>query len=353
MAVPARRALYSNGTDPIPQISRQSYPDQGQIDVLQQRHLLQVGFVDRELQRLIAQLKQQGLWDKSMVVLTADHGVAFRKGVFDRRKATEKNVDEISPVPLFIKAPGQEKGAVNREIVETTDILPTMLDVLDIDPPEKTDGKSAFSAAVKRRTEFKMLKRDLSGWIRMPGSEFEQRKMQRLRERIAKFGDGADGPERIYRLGPNQQLIGQKAQSAGTSQAKVSLVQPGAYAKVDPDGPTIPIWVTGRVAGGSGQPQDIAVAVNGTVRAVGNTFKLATGGGQLIGVLVPERASARAGTRSRCSRSRAAGCCAWAATSRYWSSRHRSSFSSWSSVPPLMNRSVEPICSAPWASPWN
>ena len=30
------------------------------------------------------------------------------------------------------------------------------------------------------------------------------------------------------------------------------------------------------------------MAVNGTVRAVGNTFKLATGGGQLIGVLVPE-----------------------------------------------------------------
>ena len=122
--LPDGRATAS-GTDPIPQISRQSYTDQGQIDVLQQRHLLQVGFVDRELQRLIAQLKKEGLWDKSMVVLTADHGVArSARAQFDRRKATETNVDEISPVPLFIKAPGQEKGRVNREIVETTDMLP-------------------------------------------------------------------------------------------------------------------------------------------------------------------------------------------------------------------------------------
>ena len=281
---------YSNGTDPIPQISRQSYPDQGQIDVLQQRHLLQVGFVDRELRRLIAQLKKEGLWDKAMVVLTADHGVAFRKGTFDRRKATEENVDEISPVPLFIKAPGQQKGRVNREIVETTDILPTMLDILNIDPPEKTDGKSAFSAAVRNRTEFKMLKRDLSGWIRMPDSEFERRTMQKVRERIAKFGNGSDGPARIYRIGPSQQLIGQRAQPAGRSQAKVTLVRPGAYADVDPGGPAIPTWVTGRVSGGTGRPQDIAVAVNGTVRATGNTFKLASGGGQLIGVLVPPSA---------------------------------------------------------------
>ena len=286
--LPDGRTYSPAGTDPIPQISRQSYEDQGQVDVLQQRHLLQVGFVDREIQRLIAHLKKEGLWDKSMVVLTADHGVSFRKDQFDRRKANETNVDELAPVPLFIKAPGQDKGKVDRANVETTDVLPTILDILNIKSPDETDGKSAFSPAVRNRDEFKMLKRDLSGWIRMPESEFEQRKAQKVRERIAKFGEGDDGPQRVYRIGPNQQLIGQKAQSAGPSQSKVALTGRGAYANVNPDGPTIPSWVTGRVSGGSAQPQDIAVAVNGTIRAVGNTFKLATGGGQLVGVLVPE-----------------------------------------------------------------
>ena len=47
----------------------------------------------------------------------------------------------------------------------------------------------------------------------------------------------------------------------------------------------MPNWITGHVSGGAGQ--DIAIAVNGTIRAVGNTFKLATGGGELFGVMVP------------------------------------------------------------------
>ena len=291
--LPDGRTYSPAGTDPIPQISRQSYKDQGQVDVLQQRHLLQVGFVDSEVQRLIAHLKKEGVWDKAMVVVTADHGVSFKKDQFDRRKANDTNVDELAPVPLFIKAPGQEKGKVNRENVETTDVLPTMLDILNIKSPDETDGKSAYSAAVRNRDEFKMLKRDLSGWIRMPESEFEQRKTQKTRERVAKYGQGKDGPERIYRIGPNQQLIGQKAQSAGTSQSKVALTAPRAYANVNPDGAIIPTWVTGRVSGG--RQVDIAVAVNGTVRAVGNTFKLATGGGQLIGVLVPENSFKKGG----------------------------------------------------------
>ncbi len=47
----------------------------------------------------------------------------------------------------------------------------------------------------------------------------------------------------------------------------------------------MPNWITGRVSGGSGL--DIAIAVNGTIAGVGNTFKLATGGGELFGVMVP------------------------------------------------------------------
>jgi hypothetical protein len=285
--LPDGRQYRRIATEPIPGISRQSYNDQGQVDVLQQRHLLQVGFADHELGELIARLKKEGIWDKAMVVVTADHGVSFRKGQFDRRKVNATNVDEISPVPLFIKAPGQQKPKVNREVVETTDILPTILDILNIKPPDKMDGKSAFSKAVRDRTQFKMLKRDLSGWIRMPEARFAQLKQAAIDRRLSKFGDGTFGPP-FFTIGPNPQLLGRPASSAGDSQSKVTLVEPGAYANVDPKGTTVPIWVTGRVSGGSGPPKDIAVAVNGTVRAVGNTFKLATGGGELMGVLVPE-----------------------------------------------------------------
>jgi uncharacterized membrane protein YgcG len=286
--LPDGRQYRRVATEPIPGISRESYKDAGQTVVLQQRHLLQVGFADHELQELIAHLKKEGLWDKAMVIVTADHGVSFRQGQFDRRKVNDTNIDEISPVPLFIKAPGQQKPKINREVVETTDILPTILDELHIHAGVKMDGHSAFSPQVRARTQVKMLTRDYKRWIRIPETRFAQLRQAAIDRRVQRFGNTGAFDDRFFRVGPNQQLLGQPVRAGATSQSHLSLTEPGQYADVDPKGTTVPIWVTGKVSGGSGPPKDIAVAVNGTIRGVGNTFRLATGGGEIMGLLVPE-----------------------------------------------------------------
>jgi hypothetical protein len=279
--------------DPVSNLSRQSYPDEGQVEQLHMRHLLQLGFADLEIQRLISHLKDTGTYDESLIVVTADHGVSFKQGQFDRRKANEENIDEISPVPLFVKEPGQERGRIDDSIVETTDILPTIADVLGIELPDETDGRSAFSAEVRGRDEVKMLKRDLSGWIRVDGDEFDRLKAEELAEKVRLFGTGADGPDRIFRIGPNQDLLGTSVAGLGTagrSKARVSLVGAGDLDDVDPEGGYVPIWIVGKVSGGAGDKRDIAVSVNGTIRAVGNSFKLATGGDELISVMLPPSA---------------------------------------------------------------
>jgi hypothetical protein len=161
--------------------------------------------------------------------------------------------------------------------------------VLDIDVPEETDGKSAFSAAVAKRDEVKMLPRDFSDWMRVDGDEFEAEKQALIDRKVALFGSGADGPDRIYRVGPNQELVDKSVSSlpaSGASSAKVSLTDPGAYDDVDPKGAVVPVWVTGKVSGGDGS-LDVAIAVNGVVRAVSNTFRLANGGEDLIAALIP------------------------------------------------------------------
>jgi hypothetical protein len=287
--LPTGQAYNAAATDPIPGLSRQSYPDETQVQQLQMRHLLQLGFADLKIQRLIERLKQVGLYDKALVVVTADHGVAFRQGLFDRRKATASTWDALSPIPLFVKVPGQRRGKIDDSIVETTDVLPTIADVLSIDLPEKVDGKSAFSDAVRARTEVKMLKRDLSGWLRASGEDFDRRKQRLLDLKLALYGTGADGPERIYRVGPNQELIGRRVAqlAAGDSSLRVELTDPDAYDDVDPDGPVLPIWVTGSVSGAAGEKHDVAIAVNGVVRAVSSTFELANRDGDLIAALVP------------------------------------------------------------------
>jgi hypothetical protein len=285
--LPTGQVYNGEPSDPIAGLSRQSYPDATQVAQLQLRHLLQLGFADLKIQQLIAHLKRIGIYDESLIVVTADHGVAFEQGLFDRRKADADTWDALSPIPLFVKRPGQERGEVEDAIVETTDILPTIAELLDIELPEETDGKSAFSDAVRDRTEVKMLKRDLSGWLREDGESFDARKQALLDRKVELFGVGRDGPDRIYRVGPNQQLVGQQAAplTSGQSSAKVALDDSDAFDDVDPKGPVLPTWVIGEVSGG--ENLDVAIAVNGTVRAVSNTFELANRDGQLIAALIP------------------------------------------------------------------
>ena len=133
-----------------------------------------------------------------------------------------------------------------------------------------------------------MLKRDLSGWVRLSQAQLDREMQEELARKLRMFGTGAEGPDRLYRIGPNQALIGRSGAAGGRSAARASIVDAGELRNVDLESPTVPNWITGRVSGGGPGPRDIAIAVNGTVRAVGRTFRLATGGGELFGAMVPE-----------------------------------------------------------------
>ena len=137
------------------------------------RHLLQTRYVDRLLSRLIAKLKANGTYDRSLVVVVADHGAAFLPGE-QSRIVTEANIGEIAPVPLFVKAPGQRRGAIDDSDVETTDLLPTIARHLRARVPWKVDGTPA-QARPDRRT-LRVFRQD-------DGAEFEvsRRRLERLR----------------------------------------------------------------------------------------------------------------------------------------------------------------------------
>ena len=291
--LPDGRLYRRQADDPVSNLSRQSYPDEGQVEQLQMRHLLQLGFADLEIRRLIAHLKDNGTYDESLIVITADHGVSFKQGQFDRRNVNEENIDEISPVPLFVKEPGQKKGRIDDSIVETTDVLPTIADVLGIELPDEADGRSAFGSEVRGRDEVKMLRRDLSEWIRVDGDEFDRSKADELTKKVRLFGTGTDDPDRIFRIGPNQDLLGTSVAGLGTageSEARAGLIGAEDLDDVDPEGEYVPIWIVGKVSGGAGNTREVAVSVNGTIRAVGNSFVLATGGEELISVMIPPSA---------------------------------------------------------------
>lgn len=124
-------------------------PNQLLVEQGLQRHLLQVALVDRLVRQLLDRLKKTGLYDRSLVIITADHGVSFRPGGW-RRLTTTKNISDIAPVPLFVKYPHQERGREDRQAAETIDILPTIADVLDVEMPWHVDGRSLLSPPAAR-----------------------------------------------------------------------------------------------------------------------------------------------------------------------------------------------------------
>jgi hypothetical protein len=287
--VPSGKRYRKAPNDAIPGLSNQSFQDTGQLNVLLQRHFLQTGFADLELQHLWRHLKEDGLWDDSLIVVAADHGVAFPHAR-ERRRLTRKTAAEIAPVPLFVKAPNQKKGEVDDAWVETIDILPTIFDILNLDPRVKMDGRSAFSDEVQNRRELRILIRNTFEVLRIPADQFTRERRAIIARNQSLFGSGADGPGRLYEIGPHPELIGQPASAAGEP-LDVDLAYKRDYANVGADPTYVPVHIVGRVNGPDRHPRDIAVAVNGTIRAVGNTFKLAVGDdGELVSVMVPESA---------------------------------------------------------------
>jgi hypothetical protein len=285
--LPDGRRYRPAANDVVPGLSTQSYEDQGQLDVLLQRHFLQTGFTDYELRRLWRHLKEEGLWDDALIVVAADHGVAFPLGSVQRRRLKPETADEIAPVPLIMKAPGQKRARIDDAWVETIDILPTIFDLLDLDPRVDMDGRSAFSREVQRRDELRILIRNTFEVLRIPAAEFERHRQQVVERNLGLLGTGRDGPERIYRIGPNRELLGRPASAAG-DRLDMDLSYAAEYEDVDPGSQFVPSHVVGHVRSEGETGREIAVAVNGTIVGVGTTFELVTGDeGELVSVMVP------------------------------------------------------------------
>ena len=105
------------------------------------------------------------------------------------------------------------------------------------------------------------------------------------------LGSGADDSERVYRIGPHQELLGRPAPLTDSGADDVELASAADFSRVDADAGYVPVHVVGRITDGGDPGRDVAVAVNGRFVGVGNSFTLATGDeGELFSVMVPPSA---------------------------------------------------------------
>ena len=144
----ATRAFFPSGA--WGEIGENWSTDKSIIARNEHRYLLQLQFVDRFIGRLLDQLKSAGKLDECLLVVTADHGVAFRAG-HSRRVPDSENLSDLLSVPLFVKLPGQTKGEISDKNVESIDILPTITEILGLSLLHPVDGAPLGSQTVRPR----------------------------------------------------------------------------------------------------------------------------------------------------------------------------------------------------------
>ena len=98
-------------------------------------YLAEVAFVDSQVGRLFAALKHHGVFEKALVIVTADHGELLgEEGFFSHAHRLDPGLMEI---PLLVKWPHQEEGERVGALVSQVDIFPTVLRVVGLPIPRQ------------------------------------------------------------------------------------------------------------------------------------------------------------------------------------------------------------------------
>jgi arylsulfatase A-like enzyme len=136
-------------TDPDPYGDRWGVPDQSYFDNLEEIkrcYYGQTANMDWNIGRLMSALEEMGLTDDTIVVFTSDHGEMF--GAHGRQA---KNIfyEEAARVPLLVRWGNHTPAGQASDIcLNTVDIMPTLLGMMDLPIPEAVEGSDLSFAAL-------------------------------------------------------------------------------------------------------------------------------------------------------------------------------------------------------------
>jgi arylsulfatase A-like enzyme len=110
------------------------------------RHILalydgEILYTDRQVERLLREMKRLGLFDPAVVVVTSDHGEEFLDhGAWEHQKTL---YEEQLRVPLLLKLPnGEGRGVRIDRQVRLVDVAPTVLEAVGVGAPPSFHGQS-------------------------------------------------------------------------------------------------------------------------------------------------------------------------------------------------------------------
>jgi hypothetical protein len=228
-----------------------------------ERHLVQLQYADRLLQGLFAHLDRLGTYDDSLIVVTADHGIAFT-GDVPARTTTSRSITQVAWTPLLVKAPHERTGRIDDRNAQSIDVLPTIADIIGARLPWKVDGRSLVGPPRRSATKYLVpyeenrLPTDASGRIVIDGQKG-------LRDVLAR-APGTRGHDTFafFRGGPHGDVVGTAVADlpSGAPAEGNATLDPGALVV---RGGTAPIPIIVRADVDAPADTVVALIVNGTV----------------------------------------------------------------------------------------
>lgn len=109
-----------------------------------------INYVDDQLHGFFQLLREQGLYDRSLIIVTSDHGEEFlERGMFTHYQG---GYEELAHIPMLLKLPSSPvKGARVPHLAATVDLMPTALQVVGVPQPGQVQGVSLLPAIVDDR----------------------------------------------------------------------------------------------------------------------------------------------------------------------------------------------------------
>jgi hypothetical protein len=215
-----------------------------------------VGAADVALGRVLDRLEAVDALRDATIAVVADHGISTMPPDLGR-DATPRNVQGLLRIPMFVKAPGQAKGEVVDDPAMLIDLLPTLVDLLDVEVDWTFVGHSLADGSTPRVAP--RVGTDV-------GPLFEAVRRQAARLPV----DG--GWAELAAVGEHARLVGRSLRSVeigADSQLAWSADGQEHFGRLPTADGRRPQVLTGAVETGSGvRPPDLVVAVNGTIAGV-------------------------------------------------------------------------------------
>jgi hypothetical protein len=280
----------SRGADPAP------------VALAHQRMLLQTGYVDALVGDLVDRLKETGLYEDTIVVMTSDHGAGFLPGETIRALGNTEPLDEavygdVLYVPLIIKGPGMDEGQVSDDNAMIVDVVPTIAELIGVEIPWEVNGISLVSD--RRSSEEKrfhlVTMESSNGRLTNPigpAVSFDGREHQRaaLDHHVGTLLRGDNPDFAFYDVHDAGELLGRPVadlESGESSGWSARVDERERWDAVDFAAP-IPAHLRASIAGAPGEGSaTIAVSVNGEVVAVASTYVNETDSHRLEAMLAP------------------------------------------------------------------